>query len=127
VRDLYEAKKGIGRVPAPILEQAPRFHELAERNLKTATHLAESTRKDRELLLGEGSQLIAYFGDRRVDQVSRGWPGHLGRTGHQFRKVSLEKLLEEFPDWPSTVSEVSTVELRGELRFAHFKTRQDHP
>jgi len=72
VRDLYEAKKGIGRVPAPILDQAPRFHELAERYLKTATHLAESTRKDRELLLGEGSQLIAYFGERRVDEVSRG-------------------------------------------------------
>jgi integrase len=72
VRDLYEAKKGIGRVPAPILERAPRFHELAERYLKTATHLAESTRKDRELLLGEGSQLIGYFGERRVDEISRG-------------------------------------------------------
>ena len=44
VRELCEAKKGIGRVPAPVLEQAPRFHELAERDLETATHLAESTR-----------------------------------------------------------------------------------
>jgi integrase len=72
VRDLYEAKKGIGRVPAPILEKAPRFHELAARYLKTATHLAESTREDRELQLGEDSQLVAYFGERRVDEVSRG-------------------------------------------------------
>ena len=72
VRDLYEAKKGIGRVPAPILEQAPRFHELAERYLKTATHLAESTREDRELQLGEDSQLVAYFGQRRVDEITRG-------------------------------------------------------
>ena len=63
MRDLYEAKKGIGRVPAPILEKAPRFKELAARYLKTATHLAESTRQDRELQLGEDSQLVAYVGE----------------------------------------------------------------
>jgi integrase len=72
VRDLYEAKKGIGRVPAPILEKAPRFRELAARYLKTATHLADSTREDRELQLGPNGPFVAYFGERRVDEISRG-------------------------------------------------------
>jgi integrase len=72
VRDLYEAKKGIGRVPAPILEKAPRFRDLAAHYLKTAKHLADSTREDRESHLGEDGQLVAYFGERRVDEISRG-------------------------------------------------------
>jgi len=72
VRDLYGAKKGIGRVPAPILEEAPRFKDLAKRYLKTATHLAESMRADRELHLAEDGQLVAHFEERRVDEIIRG-------------------------------------------------------
>ena len=51
VRDLYEARKGIGRLPAPILE-SPTLRDFARRYLKEDTrHLAASTRSDRHVYL----------------------------------------------------------------------------
>jgi len=90
VRDIFEVKKGIGRLPVPILEPTPRFSELAARYLKTATHLADSTREDRELHLGESGELVAYFGDRRIDEITRGdlltwWEGEIDGHGRATR------------------------------------------
>ena len=90
VRDLFEARKGIGRLPVPILEAVPRFRELAARYLRTSTHLADSTREDREIFLRESSELIAYFGDRRIDEITRGdlltwWEGEIDGRGRTTR------------------------------------------
>lgn len=78
VRDLYEARKGIGRLPGLILEEEPQptvplFSEMAERYLRRATaHLAATTRKDHERLLGAKGPVTAYFGALRLDEITRG-------------------------------------------------------
>ena len=71
VRDLYEQRKGIG-TGRPTLK-APRFHEAAERYLNDGmSHLAETTREDRRSLLDAGGPLVDYFGQLRLDDVTRG-------------------------------------------------------
>ena len=70
VRDLYEARRGIGRIPAPILD-APTLREFAKRYLEEDTgHLAETTRKDRHSYFREESSLILHFGGMRLDTIT---------------------------------------------------------
>ncbi len=87
VRDLYEARKGIGRLPAPILE-SPTLRAFAKRYLKEDTrHLAASTRSDLERSylrakkepepgeiaptdLGEDGLIMEQLGDFRLDEIT---------------------------------------------------------
>jgi hypothetical protein len=67
----YEARKGIGRLPAPVLK-APTFAELAERYLARGTAgLAPTTLEDRTHLLHPKGMLTAHFGARRIDELRR--------------------------------------------------------
>jgi len=69
-RDLYEAKKGIGRIPVPILE-APTLRDFAKRYLREDTeHLSATTRGDRSLYLGETSPLMLHLGDTQLDEIT---------------------------------------------------------
>jgi len=69
-RDLYEARKGIGRLPVPI-EDAPRLRAFAARYLREDTaHLAATTRRDRPYYLAEDGPILAYLGDRRLDEIT---------------------------------------------------------
>ena len=69
MRDLFEQRKGIGRLPAPILE-VPTFKDFATRYLaEDVSHLATSTQRDRALHLREGGPLD-YFGERKLDEIT---------------------------------------------------------
>jgi integrase len=71
VRDLYEARKGIGSRLLSALE-VPRFAEFGERYLREATgHLAATTLEDRVGLLRPEGPLTAYFGSYRLDDIRR--------------------------------------------------------
>jgi len=84
-RDLYESRRGIGRVPVPILE-SPTLREFAKRYLREDVgHLAASTRGDRGVYLkartepdelAHGAEpvtdgvLMQHLGDVRLDAIT---------------------------------------------------------
>ncbi len=69
-RDEYEQRKGIGRLPFLTLE-APTFAAFAKRYLAEDTsHLASTTRGDREAYLRENGPLVAFFGARKLDEIT---------------------------------------------------------
>ena len=71
VRDLYEEKRNISRFPS-ISSEVPTFAEFAKRYLDEDTqHLAATTRSDRDSYLREEGPLMAHFGARRLDEISR--------------------------------------------------------
>jgi len=74
VRDEYEQRKGIGKGTA-LLIKVPSFREFADRYLKEDTsHLAATTQDDRESHLREDGPLMAFFGERKLDEIT---PPHL--------------------------------------------------
>jgi len=69
-RDLYEQRKGIGRLPLAILD-TPTFAAFATRYLAEDTsHLAGTTRADREGYLRPDGPLIRFFGGRKLDEIT---------------------------------------------------------
>ncbi len=69
-RDLYEAKKQLGKLPLRVLE-APRLTDLAARYLAEDTsHLAVTTRTDRQRYLRPGGPILGPPGSRRLDDLS---------------------------------------------------------
>jgi len=71
-RDLYEARKGIGRFPVPMLD-APRFADFAQLYLEEDVgHWAVTTRQNRKRLLGETAPLLSFFGTQRLNEITAG-------------------------------------------------------
>lgn len=69
-RDLYEQRKGIGRIPLPLLD-VPRFEDVAKRYLEEDTGQLEwTTRAGREGHLAPAGPLVSYFGRRRLDEIT---------------------------------------------------------
>ncbi len=70
IRDLYEEKKGVGRLPS-VTWDVPTFSAFAQRYLGEDTqHLAATTRSDRNSYLREDGPLHSYFGGRRLDEIT---------------------------------------------------------
>jgi integrase len=70
VRDLYEQRKGIGRLAAPLLE-VPTLAAFAKRYLEEDTsHLAETTQRDRVSQLRADGPLLSFLGARRLDEIT---------------------------------------------------------
>jgi len=86
VRDLYEARKGIGRVAAPVLE-VPRLRDFVKRYLEEDTgHLAATTRRDRPYYLADDGPIVRFLGARRMDEITPAllrewWAPLLGVSG----------------------------------------------
>src|SRR5262249_43717733 len=79
VRDLYEQRKGIGRLPIPVLD-TPRLAEFTARYLDEDTqHLAATKRRDRGIYLKPGGRVLGMLGERRLDEITpallRTWGG----------------------------------------------------
>lgn len=69
MRDLYEAKKGIGRLPLAV--DAPRFADFVKRYLEEDTeHLAATTRRDRERYLKPNGRIVGPLGGRALDEIT---------------------------------------------------------
>jgi integrase len=70
VRDLYEQRKGIGRLPTPLLE-TPTLADFAGRYLEEDTaHLAATTQRDRMSHLRPDGPLLSYLGPKRLDEIT---------------------------------------------------------
>lgn len=69
-RDAWEALHGTARAPF-IRREVPTFADLATRYLEEDTsHLAATTKRDRESALRENGPLLAFFGPRRMDEIT---------------------------------------------------------
>ncbi len=96
VRDLFEERKGIGRLGVAVRAEAPRFAEFARRYLDEDTdHLAPTTRDGRERALAETGPVLPRLGALRLDEISavrlREWwndeitaKGRSTKTGRNF-------------------------------------------
>lgn len=95
-RDEYERRKGItDGVPFFTLE-APKFRDFAARYLaEDTTHIAGTTKRDRESQLREDGPLLRFFGECRLDEITapllRQWwgveiqrPGRATKTGRAY-------------------------------------------
>ena len=70
VRDLYEQRKGIGRLPTPLLEM-PTLADFARRYLDEDTsHLAATTQRDRQSQLRADGPLLGFMGARKLDEIT---------------------------------------------------------
>jgi integrase len=72
-RDLAEARMGIGRFGVALRVEAPRFAEFAKRYLEEDTsHLAPTTRGERDRMLAEDGPLLPTLGALRLDEITAG-------------------------------------------------------
>jgi integrase len=70
-RDLYEQRRAEDRGEGAARGARPTFAEFAMRYLvEDTSHLASTTRSDREALLGPEGSLVRYFGAKRLDEVT---------------------------------------------------------
>jgi integrase len=70
VRDAFEQRKGIGRLPV-LPAEAPRLDEFSLRYLAEDTsHLAPTTQQDRKLVLRPDGPVIRSLGARRLDALT---------------------------------------------------------
>lgn len=70
VRDLWEQTKGVGQGVAFL--ELPLFAAFADRYLEEDTrHLAQTTHEDRTKLLGKSGRVRVYFGEHRLDDITK--------------------------------------------------------
>ena len=68
-RDLYEKRRGIADRAVPLVE-LPRFAAFSERYREEDTsHLAKTTRRDRDSYLRPEGPLLGFFGDFALDAI----------------------------------------------------------
>jgi len=73
VRDLWEERKGIGRLGVALRVEAPLFAEFAKRYLEEDTaHLAPTTRDERERALAADGPILPHFEHFRLDEITPG-------------------------------------------------------
>ncbi len=89
-RDLYEKRKGIADRAVPIVA-LPRFEVFSARYLEEDTsHLAKSTRRDRDSYLRPEGPLLGFFGDFALDaidppQIRAWWIEEVERAGRSAK------------------------------------------
>jgi hypothetical protein len=72
-RDLWEERKGLGRLGVALRAEAPRFAEFAAKYLEEDTsHLAPTTRGERDRMLTEEGPLLPTLGALRLDEITAG-------------------------------------------------------
>lgn len=69
IRDALEVKLGVGS--GLLRVECPSFAEAAAECLKELTHLAPTTREDREAMLADVGPLVGRFGAMRTDAICR--------------------------------------------------------